>query len=319
MGWSSPFGPARSRSALALAALAAALLSAPAAADTIVSGRATDASTGAPVAGVTVKIRREEQVLGEAVSGADGLFQVSFRPSGTQAQNFQLDAEHADYVPPPSRLFVVAAGRPDQASFTLDLLPRALARCQQKAERTILVGQFSGDGGGDLQSLSTRMSEALTYSLVVQLQRLKIRPELQPLFAACWEAAPRSPELAGQCARAVKADALVFGRVTRAENRFDVKTFVGDGYGLFSPPIAFHNRKVDLAEPDEAVLDARTHAAILAVMGAAYERQGKYGECVEAATAAERMARELGPVLRALRERCQKASGTGALTRGGQP
>lgn len=274
--WSSPCSPARARRRRALAALGLALLAAPAAADTIVSGRATDASTGSPVAGVSVKVRREDKVLGEGVSGQDGQFQVSFRPPSPQAQNYRLDAEHPDYAPPASRLFVVASGTPDQASFALELLPRALARCLQGEERTILVGQFSGDGAGNLEKLSSRMSEALTYSLLVQLQRLKVRPGLQPRFSACWEAAPRSPDLAGLCARAVRADALVFGRVTAADGRFDVKTFVGDGYGLFTPPAAFLNRKVDLAEPDEAVLDVRTHAAILTVIAAAYERNGSH-------------------------------------------
>lgn len=283
------------------------------------SGTVVDATSGAPVAGAVVKVRLAQQVLAEAVSGTGGQFRVAFETGGSQARNLRLDAEHSDFIPPESRLFVVASGRSDQAVFDFELLPRALSHCIQGAGRqAIIVGQFSGEGD-DLKRLSSRMGEALTYSLRVQLQRLKVRPELQPTFAACWEIEPRSIDLAGRCARALRAEALVFGKVSRTANRFNVKTFVGDDYGLYAGEAGILNKGVDLVETDEAVLDLQIHAAILTVLAAAYQRQQRYGECVEATVAAERLGRQLTEKLQRLRRACIDSSGVSALTRGGHP
>src|SRR2546430_9450696 len=46
----------------------------------------------------------------------------------------------------------------------------------------------SGDASGDdARILSSRMSQALSYSLITQLQRHNIDRKLQPRFSACWE------------------------------------------------------------------------------------------------------------------------------------
>jgi hypothetical protein len=309
----------RARCAL-LAALAALplLASRAEAASTIVLGRVTDQASGSPVVGVEVRVTRDGAVLGTARTADEGRYQIAFDAGPPAPQNLTLIFDHGDYAGR-SRLFGVAAGRPDQPAYDVELLPRSLAPCVQGEAHAVLVGRFTGEAGVDARDLSARVGQALTYSLLTELQRLRIRRELQPRFPACWEAELRAPDLAGRCARALQADALVFGRVVKAAGRFDVTTFIGDSSDVFQLPPAYVNRQVDLEAPEAATVDRRTHAAILTALAAGYARRAQHAECVEATVAAERLEGSASGALLDLRARCQGALPTNALRRGGNP
>jgi hypothetical protein len=288
------------------------------AASTIVLGQVLDQASGSPIVGADVRVTLKGAELGTARTGDEGRYQIAFDPGTSAAQNLTLHFEHDEYAGR-TRVFGVAAGRPDQAAYDVELLPRSLGPCVQGDVHAVLVGRFSGEPGVDARDLSSRVSQALTYSLLTELQRLRIRSELQPRFPACWEAELRAPDLAGRCARALKADALVFGRVAKAAARFDVTTFIGDSSGVFQLPPAFVNRQVDLDAPEAATVDRRTHAAILTALAAGYERRSQHAECVEATVAAERLEGSASAALLDLRARCQRALPTNALRREGNP
>jgi hypothetical protein len=286
---------------------------------TIVSGRVTDRTSDNGIVGVEVRVERAGANVGSARTQADGSFLLTFEgAAGAGTQSYTLHAAHADFAAV-SRVFSVVAGRPDQAFYKLELLPRALTRCVQSRSPAVLVGAFTGPQGSDAKDLAWKLSQALTYSLLTQLQRHGIRPDLEPSFPACAEAELRDPDLASGCARALGADALVFGRVKQVSTRFEVTTFIGDSYDFYAPPAAFPNRRVDLEAPESAVFDPSTHAAILAVVAAGFERRSRFAECVEVTVAAEQLAGRMTPGLKALRDRCKQGTGTAALLRGGGP
>lgn len=310
--------PTRAATPLALAVAALAAMPLPAV-GTIAAGRVTDRTTGAPVVGVAIRVERTGTVVGTAASGGDGAFLVTFEGGASAVgQAFTLHAEHDEYAPV-SRVFSVTSGKPDQASYPLELLPRELSKCVQARSPAVLVGHFFGPHGTDGMDLTWQMSQALTYSLLTQLQRHGVRRELEPLFPRCQAAQLQAPDLGGSCARALGADALVFGRVKQVKGGFEVTTFIADSYEVFAPPAAFPNVGVDLEAPESAVFDPRTHAAILAVVAAGYAKKERFADCVEATVAAEQLGGKLTPQLKAVRDRCKKASGTAVLTKGGTP
>lgn len=304
------------RWALLLCALAAATGTRAA---TIVAGSTWDATTGAPLIGAQVSVRRGSEILGATVSGNDGAFRVPVElPLRPEAQNLKLFVARDAYLEAAQDV-IVTAGRTQSPSYRFELMPKAVAACLRGRAHAVVVGHFrpAAGRGGD-EDLSARIADALSYNLLTRLQQARLRPEAQPFVIACAGARPQSSADYGTFAKALQADAFLSGYVDEPRpGRAKVQMSVADRYGVLVPPARAASSDVDLNDPALARLDDLAHEAILVGLIAGYERAGLHADCIEAANAAERLLRGLPPKLAEARKRCQQASPNRALMDGG--
>jgi len=293
-------------------------------AETIIKGQLIDQTASSAVTGASLEVRRGDDLLGTGTSDADGRFSLAVDAGAApEARVLTLLARHPDFAEA-SQNVVVSAGAADRPFYRLELLPRSLVRCRLQQAHGVVVGYFrSPTTEEQFRDLSSRIADALTYSLLTRLQEVHVPSDFQPLFLECTEAKPRSITLAGAYARALGADAFVSGDVNPDDGRFRVSAYVGDRFELFVPPRRTVNPGVNLDDPGAAQLDPLTHGAILVAIASGYERAGRYAECVDVTVAAGRLVEDTAsPVARALLDKradCQAQLANRGLLRGTQP
>jgi len=261
---------------------AAALLSlAPAWAQTAVKGIVTDRTTALPVVGAAVELRRGAAVVDRTVSGSDGSFMFMVNAGQSpQAQNFKLGVSHEGFVGADQDV-VIASARPDSPLYRAALIRKAVADCQPKRTRRVVVGYFRPPTGTPGQAdFAARVSDALLYQLSF-LERSRVASDRRPSVVACEQLDDRDnlPALA----RELKADALMSGAVARPEGRprYNVTMFLGDPYGLFDNATRVNSRDVDLDDPSASRLAPEALGAVLRALLTGYLKNEQYADCVE--------------------------------------
>ncbi len=267
-------------------------------------------------------------MLATGTSDTSGHFRFSFDlGSGPDAHALKLLGSGANFASG-SRDVIVSSGSPDLPFYSLGLLPQDVAACLLDSPFLVIIGHFrSSSSDTPFTDFSERIADALTYNLnydlLLPLQEVKILRDFQPVFYRCDEATPRTKQLAGTYARALKAHAFISGDVQHQQGQFRVSTYVGDAYDLFVPPLRTVNEGVDLSDPGAAKLDPNTHAAILLALAAGYEQSGRFAECVDVAVAADQLDPGISTLLRQTIQRqlasCQEKLPNRGLARRAHP
>jgi len=193
-------------------------------AETIVAGTARDVTTDAPVTGARVTILRGGEILGSAVTGAGGVFQLPFaiavRP---EAQNLKLFVSFDEYVDA-SQDVTIISGRPNAASYRFDLVPRSVADCIRSRDHMVVVGYFRPSTSGSVDpDLAARIADALSYDLLVRMQQGRLVGDALPIVVACGKARPRAIGDYTNFAKVLHADAFLGGcRVIKKKRRVKV-------------------------------------------------------------------------------------------------
>jgi hypothetical protein len=314
----------RSRLADRLAHAALALLlygfAAAHAATIIVAGAVKDSSTGAPLAGADVTIRHGATDLSSTISAADGAFQLPFEiVVKPEAQNLTLLVRKDPFVSS-SHKIIVTAGRANATSFTVELVPQAVAECIRPSSRSVVVGYFRPSAASTIDpDIAARVADALNFDLLVRMQQ-GLSSGALPSIIACGGAKPRTVGDYASFAKVLRADAFLVGSVNdTALTKVKVEMAVIDGFGVLPAPLRASSREVNLDDPSVARLDASAHAAILTALVGGYELAGKFADCVDFTTAAARIVGTLPPQLQAARSRCEQRLPNRGLTSGGTP
>lgn len=308
-----------------LAGIAAVLLAtAPgslAIAATIVAGTVRDATSDSPVTGASVSLRRGSEILGSAVTGAGGVFQLPFdivvRP---EAQNLKLFISLNTYVDA-SQDVTVTSGRPNAPSYKFNLVPRSVADCIRSRDHAVVVGYFrpSTSSAGD-PDIAARVADALNYDLLTRIQQGRLSQDALPIVVACGKARPQAISDYTKFAKVLHADAFVAGYVNDSGPRkVKVQMSVADRFERLVPPLSASSKDVNLDDPAVARLDPSAHAAILTALVTGYERAGKFAECIEFIAAAARIVGVLPAALEDARRRCEQAVPNRGLLPGGAP
>jgi len=284
---------------------------------TIVTGSVVSSTSGAPVVGATVSVRRGNSTLGTDASKADGKFRVVFDVGvDSAAQQLKLFAEHPDYAPVTNDV-TVTSGRVQPASVTFRLLPNSVKDCLRSQSHSIVVGYFRPPADYPTQGdFAGRIVENLSYDLLPQLQQLnafRANPALQPTARECQAARPQSPSEYGNFAKALNADAFLGGYVVPAGELFKVEMSVADRFGQLAQPVRASSPNVNLNDPAATHLSPAAHETLLAILAIGYEKDRRYAECVEVTVAAERILGGLPQSLAATRQRCRAALGNNGL------
>lgn len=292
------------------------------AATIIVAGAINDSSTGTPIAGADVIVRRGGTELGSTVSAADGAFQLPFdiavRP---EAQNLTLLVRRDSFVSS-SHNIVVTAGRANVSSFRIALVPQAVADCIRPRNRSVVVGYFRPSSASTIDpDIAARVADALSFDLIVRMQQQEgLNPTALPNIIACGGAKPRAIGDYATFAKVLHADAFVVGSVNdTALTKVKVEMSVIDGHGILAAPLRASSREVNLDDPSVARLDASAHAAILTALVGGYERAGQFADCIDITSAALRIVGTLPPPLQAARSRCEQRLPNRGLTSRGAP
>lgn len=287
--------------------IAASLAAAPAASlDVIVVGELSDATTGQPIVGAPTEVRFGDATVGSALSDERGRFRIpATLPGSSNLYVAQLAVAHPDYAAKTVE-FQVVNKEPARDSYALELFPRRLTPClpERDAAHLVVVGHFRSPLGEDIADLSERLAEAMQFDLLNQLQRVRLATPLQPVFAPCTDARPRQLTHGKTLARALRADALVHGNVSREEDRFHVSTHVSDAYADAPTPATATSRDVDLANPAIASMNPETHVAVLAAVAAGFLDDRDCGSALAVASAAERLAGQPPAFAAEVRRRC---------------
>jgi hypothetical protein len=287
--------------------------------ETIVLGTVVDATTKDPVPGATVAIRRGNTRLGYGATDTHGSFRFPIDVGVTPVpQQLVLAVEHDGYAGT-SKIIAISGGRTDSPEYDFEVLPKALAACLRNRDHALVVGYFRPPVAGGPSDLAPRIADALSYGLLTRLQQLRLAPEEQPFVLVCSQAQPQASSDSGALAKALHADAFLFGYVAPADGRFKVEMTVADRFDLLVPPTRASSPDVDLDDPAAARLDPRVHEAILTALIAGYARADRHAECVEVTVAAERILGSLPPVIADARRRCQDALRNRGLLREGTP
>lgn len=285
----------------------------------VVNGTLRDPTTDGPIVGATVEVYSGTEKLGFDKSDSSGRFRVELEMAeSAEPRSTQLLISHEDFVERSADV-VIAPGQTEHESYSLDLLPRELSRCVLEGGHAVVVGHFRWPNDLPFRDLTSRIAEALTYSLHTRLQQQHLPVHYQPRVFACKEAEPRDVNRAGNIARALRADAFLTGDVLRENGAYTVSAQVSDRFELFVPPRRSESRGVSLEIPGAAQLDPSTHADVLTAVAKGYEEEGKYAECVEVTVAAERILGSLGPAIQQRRESCQARTANHALLNEGAP
>jgi hypothetical protein len=290
-------------------------------AETIVAGTARDVTTDAPVSGAHVTIRHGSEILGSAVTGTGGVFQLPFDIAvRSEAQNLKLFVSFDGYVDA-SQDVTITSGRPNAASYRFDLVPRSVADCIRSRDHMVVVGYFrpSTSGSGD-PDLAARIADALSYDLLVRMQQGRLVGDALPIVVACGKARPQAIGDYTNFAKVLHADAFLGGYVDDSgPRRVKVQMSVADRFEMLVPPLRASSKDVNLEDPAVARLDPSAHAAILTALVTGYERAGKFAECIEFTVAAARIVGSLPAALADARRRCEQALPNRGLLSGGTP
>jgi len=290
-------------------------LNAPAA--TNISGVVTDSITGQPVAGAQVTLSIAANALGARTTESDGVFQLLVNvPAGPAPQILSLQVAQPGYVNA-TRNVVVSAGQADQLSYKVALARVEARNCAPNWERTVVVGfvRQPAAAAGDL-ALSRRVGEVLQYDLLSEIQKTRLPPARQPIVLACPDAQPRSLGEHADWARALKADAFVVGMAESVNKRFKVDLQVTGRYADSPLPSLASTPAMNLDLPPSADLGRAALAPIMLALLKAYQKDGRYAECVEFSVAAENALGKQAE-LTELRKACQSRLPNKALQSGG--
>lgn len=284
----------------------------------ILSGNASDSSTGAPVSGADVTLHQGGSDLGSTVTGADGQFRLPFAiASQPQASNLQLMVKRDGFVPL-SQVVVVASGRANKNSFEFQLVPEAVAECIRNTAHMVVVGYFrpAPESSGD-PDIAARVAEALERDLLPKMQQ-KPGPHTLPSIIACGTAKPRAAADYTKFAKVLHADAFLTGSVNKAAlDKVKVDMAVVDQLGLLLQPLRSSSKDVNLQDAEASRLDIAAHKDILIALVGGYEKAGKFDECIDFTSAAARILGTLPSALEDARKRCQQQVPNRGLTAGG--
>jgi hypothetical protein len=293
----------------------------PVAADSILAGIVTDAITLQPVAGAEVQIEYSGQVVGAGTSDIDGYYSVPFTvpPEAPRVSTMIASARSGGHAMNRSN-FQVNAGTPVKNTHNITLYPIGVMDCRSQTGHSVIVGHFLPPDGRNLAELSTRIARSLEYALNTQLQTVRLTLELLPSFEPCDAAKPRTPRLATNFAKALRADAFVGGDISAADESsgFTVSIYVSDAHGLFSNPERASNRSVDLSNPSGASIAGATHAAVLASIAAGLAGKNDCVSAIAVLSVAERLVDVIPPYITTLRKTCESRVPNAGLRRATQ-
>jgi hypothetical protein len=280
----------------------------PGAADSILAGAVTDAITLQPIAGAEVQIEYSGQVVGAGTSDIDGFYRVPFTVPPTAPTVLTMIATaRSDGHGVTRSNFQVNAGTPVATAHNIALFPSGVTDCRSQTGHSVIVGHFLPPDARNLSDLSTRIARSLEYALNTRLQTVRLTLELLPSFEPCDAAKPRTPRLAANFAKALRADAFVGGDIAAAEGSsgFTISIYVSDAHGLFSNPEMASNRSVDLSNPSGASMSGQTHAAVLASIAAGLAGKNDCVSAIAVLSVAERLVDVVPPYITALRRSCE--------------
>ncbi len=281
------------------------LIVTPALADTLLSGRVTDAITGQAVGGTEVQVEYSGQILGYGTADIDGLYTIPFAipSSAPQIATMNVVARREEYDDNRG-LFQTNGGNVVGAPINVSIYPKGVQPCGAAGHRKVIVGHFLPPVGTEFPDLPESIRSSLDYALDAQLQSLKVAKELRPRFETCDAAKPRTPTFAADYARKLQADAFVGGIIGVEAPSFTVTTYVSDAHELFADPPRATSRNVNLLNPAVAEVSGETHAAVLAAVAAGLAKN----DCVTAITvinAAANLVEPDPPYLAELRAMCE--------------
>jgi len=289
-------------------------------ADTNVSGKVLDAITGQVLAGVQVGVSRGATVLATGVTGSDGVFQLFVAiPVQPQPQMLGLTTAKEGYGATAQQV-IVTAGRASQLSYRLTLLRNEAQDCAPAWARTVVVGHVRQPiaAVGDL-ALSQRIGEVLQYDLLAEVQKTHLPPEQQPMVLSCPKAQPRTLAEHGDWAKALKADAFLVGSAEPVKQQFRVDLQVTSQYGEPGLPLPASTPPLNLDRPESADLGRAALSPIMQALLKAYLKDGRFAECVEFATAAQRVL-GMKPEINKLYQDCRaRLPNQGLIVGGGGP
>lgn len=311
--------PDRWQAAVRACALALAVFAAPCAAQTALKGLVTDRTTGLPVAGAGIELRRGPEVLGRTVSKPDGTYLLLVNAGqAPQPQNFKLAVAHEGFVAADHDV-VIASARPDSALYRAVLVRQAVADCVLKRARRVVVGHFRPpSGAAGATEFAARVTDALLYQLSF-MERSRVAADRRPAVVACERLDDR--ENLPALARELNADALMSGAVARpdARPRYSITMFLGDPYGLFDNASRVHSRDVDLDDPSASRLAPEALSAVLEALLTGYVRNQQFAECVElSGLALAELPKPSPPRIVALRGECLRQQPARGLLGGTQ-
>ena len=297
------------------------LVCGPAFAVTIVlAGTVSDSSTGAPVSGADVVLRKGGAELGSTVTAADGQFQLPFDiVAQPQAQNLKLFVRRDGFVAA-SQDVVVTSGAASRKSFALGLIPQSVSGCIRSSDHAVVVGYFRPAAGsaGD-PDIAGRVADALNYDLLTRMQQALNQKSL-PSIVACGGARPQAVVDYSRFAKVLHADAFLVGSVNDAALRkVKVDIVVVDRLDLLAAPLRVSSKDVNLDDPELARLDVAAHAAILTALVGGYEQARKFAECIDFTSAAARILGPLPSALESARQRCLQQVPNRGLLSGNAP
>jgi hypothetical protein len=278
----------------------------PALADTLLSGRVTDAITGQAVGGTEVQIEYSGQILGYGTADIDGFYTVPFAvpSSAPKIVTMAVAARNGEYEVNRS-LFQTSAGNVVGGPINVSIYPKGVQRCKAASDRAVIVGHFLPPAGTEFPDLPESVRSSLEYTLETRLQSVELAAKLRPKFETCDAARPRTPTLAADYARKLDADAFVGGVIGVEAPSFTVTTYVSDAHDLFADPPRAISSNVNLLNPTGANISGETHAAVLAAVAAGF---AKNDDCVTAITvidAAVQLVEMEPPYLADLRRKCE--------------
>ena len=278
----------------------------PAAGVTVIIGNVRDAATDEPLRGVKVAIVTDTQTRVDALSDDLGKFQLQFdAPRGAGSRSLEMSATLNGYRAT-TRPVEIVRGKPAAVSYSLAMLPEAIATCIQKIKPAVVVGHFRPAQGRPDPDLSERIADTLRYDLLTQIQKANFLPASQPGIFPCGAAEPKVPGRYGNYARLLGADVYIGGYVTSPDPvKVKVQIAVADGYGVMSVPLMATSADVDLDDPQLARLAPEANAAVLTALAIGYKLSDKPQECVDLIAASERLLGSLPEALSTLRAECQ--------------
>jgi hypothetical protein len=290
----------------------------PGAADSILAGAVTDAITLQPVAGAEIQIEYSGQIVGAGTSDIDGFYRVPFTvPPAAPAVLTMVASAHSGSHGVTRSNFQVNAGTPVATAHNIALFPTGVTDCRSQTGHSVIVGHFLPPDGRNLADLSTRIARSLEYALNTRLQTVRLTLELLPSFEPCDAAKPRTPRLAANFAKALRADAFVGGDIAAADGSsgFTVSIYVSDAHGLFSSPEMASNRSVDLGNPSGASMSGETHVAVLGSIAAGLAEKNDCFSAIAVLSVAERLVDVPPPYITTLRRTCESRVPNAGLRR----
>jgi hypothetical protein len=278
----------------------------------------TDAITLQPVAGAEVQIEYSGQIVGAGTSDIDGFYRVPFTvPPGAPTVSTMIASARSGGHGVTRSNFQVNAGTPVVTAHNIALFPTGVTDCRSQTGHSVIVGHFLPPVGRDFTDLSTRIARSLEYALNTRLQTVRLTLELLPSFEPCDAAKPRTPKLAANFAKALRADAFVGGDIAAGDGSpgFTVTIYVSDAHGLFNSPATASNRSVDLSSPSGASMTGETHAAVLASIAAGLAGKNDCVTAIAVLSVVERLVDVIPPYITTLRKTCESRVPNAGLRR----